>query len=506
MLQPLIPNQKTSEGTGQPNPLSNLASGGLQSNPEPSLTEHQKALKDKFGLNEHACAVFDAESPDVKTFVKDSKGGKFDPNILKRFLLWLCNGIGGPKYDAAVQQFRTEMAATKNKGLFRGEEFQTTLATAINSCDSNELPHVLSVVHDLLAADPEVQRDFFINKLLIPCLNEIPRDISETGTEIDAKSLIGKYGKFLAVNDFCVNNNIEPNQTERSQFHLGAHSKLSDKKLSFTITRAMYYAIFGSENERNLCSQYLKDTQSSRLCLNVLGNNSVCFEAFDEMNNDLTSILQGFGENQNEQIASFKAVVEALRNISHRVTTEWAKHVREEVSYNPEKSFTQKASECLLEKPALMWAVLKMEKTNEHFSQALFMEFIDCPLTGEGRCNFLPSVALQAIKKAVVENSYNNLSDEQVLLLCGGANLSELLRNAQAAEGNKATIDTFLKFIQNRALSGDPAISFEDIMPAGVRDTTYQQLVTFVEKGSYNEDLKAFIKNGRKAQGTPSNP
>ncbi|MDR1457726.1 MAG: hypothetical protein LBI47_02680, partial [Puniceicoccales bacterium] len=124
------PLPETPEGAEQTNPAeeyeTNLAPGEPKSNPEPSLNTHQQVLKDKFGLNERVCANFDAENQEVQTFVKDLKDGKFDPNIFKKFLLCLRNGFGGPKYDAAVQQFRTEMAATKNKGLFRGEEFQTT--------------------------------------------------------------------------------------------------------------------------------------------------------------------------------------------------------------------------------------------------------------------------------------------------------------------------------------------------------------------------------------------
>jgi hypothetical protein len=72
--------------------------------------------------------------------LNDLERGKFDPGIFKKFLLWLSNGLGGPKYEVVVQQFRAKTAITKD------QEFQGNLATAINSCDSKELPQVLSVV------------------------------------------------------------------------------------------------------------------------------------------------------------------------------------------------------------------------------------------------------------------------------------------------------------------------------------------------------------------------
>jgi hypothetical protein len=413
--------------------------------------------------------------------------------------LCLRNGFGGPKYDAAVQQFRTEMAATKNKGLFRGEEFQTTLAAAIKSCDSNELPQVLSVVHGLLAADPEARRDFFVNKLLIPCLNEIPRDISETGTEIDAKSLIGKSENLLTINGFCVSKKVELSAAEGEQIE-----KLipTEAQLTFTIAKAICGAITDSGSERDLCLRYLKHVRSSAL---TSGNGALVgmhFETFDAMekNGDFPNLLQCFGTERNEQIKNFKSLVDGLYSIGKRVKAEHGRAKGPEEALV--KKFTQKANEFLLGNQELMWAMLRMLKTNIFFLKNVLPKFFECIGGADDRFSFLPLASRQTMK----ENK--TLTDEQVQLLCGGVDLADLLRDTQDVEKNKDTIDTILKFIQNRALTSTaPKISFEDIMPADdISDKTYQRLVEFVEQGTYSKDLKAFIRNGRPAQGTPSNP
>jgi hypothetical protein len=103
---------------------------------QPELSSNQKALKDKFGLNECVCANFKAGDKEMLNFVDSLKRGKFDPGISKKFLLWLSYGSGGPKYEAAARQFRAKTAITKD------QEFQENLATAINSCDSTELSQV----------------------------------------------------------------------------------------------------------------------------------------------------------------------------------------------------------------------------------------------------------------------------------------------------------------------------------------------------------------------------
>ncbi|MDR1528089.1 MAG: hypothetical protein LBS22_00670 [Puniceicoccales bacterium] len=90
-----------------------------------------------------------------------------------------------------------------------------------------------------------------------------------------------------------------------------------------------------------------------------------------------------------------------------------------------------------------------------------------------------------------------SLTDKQVQLLCEGVDLSELLYSEETIEKNKDTINTVLKFIQDRALEcTDPQISFEDIMPANISKETCQRLLQFVEEGNYSQKLKDFIKNG----------
>ncbi|MDR1457516.1 MAG: hypothetical protein LBI47_01535 [Puniceicoccales bacterium] len=487
-------NPRTPGGARQSSSVEGLevrsAPGSPESNPQPLLSENQKALKDKFGLNEHACAVFDAGSSDVKTFVKDLKGGKFDPNILKRFLLWLSSKFGGPEYNAAVQQFRIEMAATKDQELFRREEFQTTLAAVIKNCDSNELPQVLSVLHGLLSADPEARRDFFINKLFILCLDEAYTEISKI--KIDVKISTEKYKKYFAISSFCQSNHILFSPAEKTNAGTMNKREKLFGMASIVASTAMFRAVLSpSKEERSQYRQCFSEIKKYYTYIEgTLGYSEADFVKYEK---SFLQALQHFGSNDREQRQSFKSLVDGLTHIASKTTEKCNKgQIKSEAWV---KNFISEASEFLWRKPKLMWAMLKMRKTNEYFSQRWFPGIINLEGTIGTRNDvspFFTSVALQAIK----QNNHSALTDEQVWLLCGGVDLADLLRTPQE---NERTIDMFLKFIQDRALASiAPKISFEDIMHADISDETYQRLMAFAEQGDYSENLKAFIKNGRK--------
>jgi hypothetical protein len=199
---------------------------------------------------------------------------------------------------------------------------------------------------------------------------------------------------------------------------------------------------------------------------------------------------------------NFKSLVDGLKNIANVAQANHEQDVE-----NLEKDFMAKRERIFIENPKINVGSNKDAKDRHGFFQAVFSRPIDCPVFGfEGTSNLIISVALQTMKNVIEKGM--SLTDEQVQLLCGGVDLADLLREP---EENRETIDMVLRFIQDRALAGrEPLISFEDIIPADIKNKTYQRLVTFVEQeaeqGRYSENLKNFIRNGRPAQGTSPNP
>ncbi|MDR2432878.1 MAG: hypothetical protein LBD34_03960 [Puniceicoccales bacterium] len=473
-------------------------SSDTQLNLQPELNPQQQALKEKFGLPERVCTNFDANKERVETFLNDLEKGKFDPGALKKFMLWLCSKFGGQKYEAAVQQFRVKTAAAEREGVFSPKDLLDDLAAAVESCNIKDLPKVLSVTYELLSADPKARRDFFINKLLIPCSTKTYAEIpcltetyvkTSNKDEINmVKSLIEKEKKFSAINKFCLAKKMTASSEETNEIYKPAPT---DEQWCVLISKVMYYAIVSSEGEREKYLQYLQYLQSGHPCSAQI--NQAClqkFETFNEMNSDL---LRCFGNTKEDQITNFKAFVDGLRDIAAKVQTEH--------SDDKEKAFMSRASAFLIDNPELMWEALKMQEMDLFLWENLFLGIVQCQAKCEDKSKILSSATLQAMTKAAGNESsdFSNLTDEQVKLLCGGINLSELLKDEQVIETNKNTIDMVLKFVQDKALQcTDPKISFEDLMPEIVKNKTCQRLLKFVEdeSSSYDQELKNFIRNG----------
>jgi hypothetical protein len=474
-------------------------------NPQPQLNEQQQVLKNEFGLNERVCASFNTESLVVQTFVKDLKEGKFSPNFFKKFTLWLSSKFGGPEYGAAVQQFRIETAAAKNSDLFKQEEFQGALAAAIKSCDSDELPGVLKTVYDLLSAAPEARRDFFIKELLIPCLDEAHAEMSKD--EIDVKNSTKKWKNFSAINQFCLKYKDEISCSKGEKLQMVSKLGEVEMPLGHLALKIMYCAI--TANTENEKAQLEKDLSEIRkLSPTMERKMGTYFNSFDGLKNRFTEILRYFGQTQHEQRTSFRSLEDSLKSIANKAIEECcAKKTEvggfeesERAFHDFEKSFRQKGNEFLLEKPELMWAVLKMRTTDKFFFDSFFLTFINFRGNSDDKNKFFDSLILQIMKNAMEERS--DLTDEQVQLLCKEVNFAAFLGNIGE---NKADIDIILRFIQDKALSPEPKISFEDIMPANISEETCQNLLGFVEQGNYNSTLKDFIRSGTK-QGIQPNP
>jgi hypothetical protein len=472
---------------------------------QPQLTEQQKVLKDKLGLDERVCASFDSGKEGVQTFLANLEKGEFDPGLFRRFLLRLSSLFGGPEYEVAVKQFRVEMATAKGQELFRQEDFLNDLAAAIKSCDSKELPRALPVVHDLLAADPAARRDFFIQKLLISCLEEAYEET--TKDEINVKNFTEKYKGYLAINQFCVDSKMQYEEGEQTQINSKCKEieKQVDTKVALLISNTMYCAITAiSEDEKN---QHIQRLSGIRQCLLPLQNYFYSLENmamqcgyFDQISNNFTSILECFGDDHNEQIENFKALVEGLKKISREVLTEEATHRESDETYDRGKNWKQKAGKFFEKNQKLMWAALKMSKTNGSFVDTLFRAFIVYVGNTDDLSTTFSSAARRTMEKAMggEPSDFSNLLPEQVRLLCEGANLPELLRNDRTAEENKEAIDMVLKFIQKALARTDLQISFEDIMSENISQKTCQRLLAFVEGESRNYDprLVDFIRNG----------
>jgi hypothetical protein len=390
-----------------------------------------------------------------------------------------------------VKQFTVKTATAKSQGLFLN-----VLAAAIKSCDSEELPQVLPVVHDLLAANPAARRDFFINKLLIPCLGEVHMEASKSGNEIDIKNFVENYKRYSTIEKLCLGNGMQCTTEENTQI---TPLHLTDKDYISLTKEAIYRAITSPTNERDLHLQNLQHMKSlpraTRLC-------ELHFEIVDSVHGDFTSLLGCFGEEQEKQLGNFKALVDGLRNIANEILLQnqgaWA------------QAFISKASEFLFENTELLYAMLKLAQTHSDFMQILLPEIINFRGGGDDMLNTIFSAARQTMKNAMQPNS-GSLSDEQVKLLCEGVNLSAMLENERVVEKNKDTIDMILRFIQDRAFdSTNPRISFEDIMSENISPETCQRLLAFVkdESRNYDQRLVKFIESGvaqRTARRTPSN-
>jgi hypothetical protein len=123
------------------------------------------------------------------------------------------------------------------------------LAAALRSCDSKELPGVLQVVCGIFAGNPEARRDFFINKLLLPCLNEAHAEISKNEAEFNAKIFVEKDEKFLKINHFCLDNGMELSVTEEKKAGSLCNKVtefLAAEKIRDVMLETMGYAITSS--------------------------------------------------------------------------------------------------------------------------------------------------------------------------------------------------------------------------------------------------------------------
>ncbi|MDR2628973.1 MAG: hypothetical protein LBC30_03235, partial [Puniceicoccales bacterium] len=464
----MSPGQPSSIGEHELNP----AQGGLESNPQPSLNDQQQVLKNKFGLSERVCASFNTEKEEVKTLVQDLEKGKFSPGPIKKFILWLSSKFGGPDYETTLQQFRVQTAAAKSQEIFKPEDFQRNLAAAIRSCNGEELPQALQGAYDLLAGDPEARRDFFINQLSIPCLEAAHDEILKPEGDVDIKILMENLEHVSKIKQLLGKNNLNlENERVRS---------LESNILAFLLPEAAYGAIVGSEILQQLRSLPLTGKMAEGLW-------STHFQILDPLKNDAFSeILQCFDGNREEQVTSFKELMEGLRNIAKEVTAECG---LDQDKWG--RNFLSKAKEFLLGKSNLMYAMMKMSMADLGFYQIVFLEIIKFRGGGDDMPKLLPSVALETIRNAMDSTAETNesFSDEQVRLLCDRANLAALLEYQRDIEKNKGDIDMILQFIQAEALGNPPKISFEDIMPQTISSETCQRLQRFVEGGNYGQSL-----------------
>ncbi|MDR1528090.1 MAG: hypothetical protein LBS22_00675 [Puniceicoccales bacterium] len=326
-------------------------------NPQRDLSDDQQALKGK-SLSERACASLNTDRREMETFVQNLADGKFEPGSLRKIILWLCSKFGGPEYEVAVKQFTAQTAAAEHKGLFfRQEDFLNDLAAAVKGCDSSELPQVLHVVHNLLFTAPEARKDFLINKLFLPCLEEAHTEMSRD--EINVKNSTEKYKIYFTIYKFCIEQSLLTPTL----------NKVSDL-LPTLAEKAIYFAITAStQDEKNQYLQCLSEIRENQLDESLEGTCSSSFDVVDKMHGNFTEILQCFGENQNKQVESFETLVDNLKSIRDEVWTEYKECQGRNDDFDVSKNFVQKGSKFLLENPRLMWAALKMKKQVRFFGR-----------------------------------------------------------------------------------------------------------------------------------------
>ncbi|MDR2776578.1 MAG: hypothetical protein LBB17_00830 [Puniceicoccales bacterium] len=458
----------------------NQAFGELRLDPQLQLIDSRKVLKDKFGLGERVCASLDLKKKEMATFLNDLGKGKFDPGPVRKAMLWMRSKLGGPEYEVAVKQFRVKMAAAENRELFWQEDFLSDLTAAIKSCDSTELPVVIRVVHDLLAANPAARRDFFTNRLFHSFLTEARDAISHQGVEVDT---VEKYGKFLILNQWCLDNGMECSPQELQS---ADQLQLTNEQFLLLVKKTMYCAIISPANERDQYMQYVQYMYrfpEEKYC-------SRWFKAFDETGSNFANLLRCFGRSQNEQLGKFKAFVDGLKNVADEISTS-------SEYLNPDErrqSFILQASEFLFDNTELMWAALEMRETNKDFTRDLFFEFFTLGVNDEDKIftlgvddkdKLFTSVALKEIGKVVGKNTF--ITEEQKQLLYQSVNFLALLGDP---EGNKDAIDIFLKFVQDKGLT---ETFLADIFSAN--DATGQRLLEFIGAGDYSQSFKDAIRN-----------
>jgi hypothetical protein len=183
--------------------------GGIET---PILTKSQRILENKLGLSERACAKPNESAESMQDVNGSLEKGELDPGFFRKILLKLAELVGGPKYDAAVQQFRLSRIFPRISGENK-EIIFTDLATAMLSCKPDKINDVCQVIYDLFGEDPDIRRGFFCNKLTTLC-NAQMSNLAESD---DPQNFVEFVKKIVSLNAFCSTHNLD-------------HTKVSIKK------------------------------------------------------------------------------------------------------------------------------------------------------------------------------------------------------------------------------------------------------------------------------------
>jgi hypothetical protein len=398
--------------------------------------------------------------------------GEFDPGLFRRFLLRAASHFGGTEYDTAVKELRLSHVlpelSDENK-----ESVLTGLAEATLSCEPDEIEGVCQVMYDLLGENLDMRRDFFVNKLFLPCTSETMNATS--AAEIDQ----GKLKKLDLLNKFFENKGICLSEVET------VHRQLEN-----LISRELWNAVVADDADRPAHISLLKVLVKFHAELKEdLLVNCLCAE-----NSAFNAFLGCFGKDREEQIANFDEMVNEVKRLGQETFSS-----SPECRTNKDKleaSLRPKIRDLLLENPTLIWPALALYETfkaKNPISLAVFPRLIKyggATFFPEFWCAITDPIFLQNIK-----STDQNYTNDQVRLLCCGANLGELLKKPMK---NAEDINIFLKFIQDKALVGEnPLVTPDDILP-GADAATWAKLSKFVSDrpANYDQKLVDFIKNG----------
>ncbi|MDR0595203.1 MAG: hypothetical protein LBF94_00680 [Puniceicoccales bacterium] len=275
------------------------------------LTEDQKVFK-KLGLGMRECAHIDTSSQGVRAIIHGLKDRKFEPGWFRKILLWL-SSLGGQQYKKAIKQFRVSQIL--HEGGEGGKKFLEALGKCILLCDpeSEDLLSVYQAAYDLLAgAESATRIDFFINKLLLPCAEQL---VGSDETALDETALGKNFSRFCSLNEFCQKN-------EFCQEFEQCHNIDIDKRI-----RDMFK---GNENVQKMLNAWASRCGEDLILKNDPAPLRAIAPLTPYFNETYTlffgreiptqtahdKFLKCFGENEEDQERNFRALVDKLKEIS----------------------------------------------------------------------------------------------------------------------------------------------------------------------------------------------
>jgi hypothetical protein len=322
----------------RPNIRAGARSGELRTD-----SSHGEKIKKKLGLSQRTCEVLSEtiKSERAEGIVKQL--GNVKLGWLEKFLMkWragrsLLDILHIKRDKSWKQNYRTARGALRAKlsGLAKDTWFLDDLAKAVSKLDGQDFNNALEEIYNLLGGDTANRRDFFINKLLIPCAQGLKAEAEKLKNESQGESskdaFIGRYKNFLARNKFFLDHGVECTAEENEQVTdiiKQVTDIIKDASIEIACRKSIEGSIFAflatkspEERKKHLADMCIFVNLSEAGCFYVEGGAAYNCMLMFISNEKCDELLKCFGEGNSEtQIANFKKLIDDLRSISESIT------------------------------------------------------------------------------------------------------------------------------------------------------------------------------------------